>query len=621
MESSRNASGLQSWEAYFPGLTRNPRAGQREVFEVAANEDVRDRLVVLPTGYGKTFAGLGYYAIRRGRGLVNRCLWIVSSDEQREQLSPLPTKDGRRGITASDLLSTWFGLGCLETDRADGSTRCYRMHLTDRAEIFVTTYQTILHNTSDFRELLDDAGGRWQWQVIGDEAHHLSEDGKWAAKLAELPRVETLYLSATPVRTDRRPLRNVPSDGTTYDARVEIPWQDAIDEGAIREPRAHAQEWRLQFEDQLGNDVTITTSELRDAGVNNEATFDEYRVRHDLRYKIAYLDKIFLDALNRLNEKRVRWPGRHQMLVYAMSCSHASFLASQVFGRLIDTDWIGVTRSDAENKAVLTRYKQGALSVLVQVDKVGEGFDHPPASVALFLNLIQSEAKLLQQLGRVLRRDAEIPKPQDWADVFADTAHPVIEVVRKLEPDDKSIKEAGEGNEGGERDASWEPMPDVMEIDAQWQQTQLVFPDGLARHYEPGVLRAAERHGLSPEQVEEIIREVQGAPAATPATPAQAVTGEVQRQALYQDRVNRAVRSVTGHAMSLLIARNGAVSNPNQLAGQIKKRLHKQWIKVGQRGHDEMLSEDFASKYAWLKEVDEAMRQTREVPAWLSQDW
>lgn len=622
MESSSDTPILQSWQAYFPRLTINdPRVGQRQLWEIAAQEDVADRLVVLPTGYGKTMSGLGYYVVRRGRGLVNRCLWIVSSDEQRKQLSPVPTKDGRRDTTASDRVQTWFGVPCLETVRADGMHSTLRMHFEGHAEIFATTYQTLIHNVAYFRELMDGAGGRWQWLVIADEAHHLSDDGAWAAKLEELSRVESLYLSATPVRTDRRPLRNVPSTTEQYDACVEVSWRDAIEEGAIRQPTAHAEEWSLQFEDRRGELVTITTDELRDAGVTTEADFDEYQVKHDLRYTFGFLDKIFMHALNRLNEKRVQWPGRHQMLVFAMSCSHAKFLANEVFGRLTDADWIGVTRGDKENEQALARFKRGDLTVLVQVDKAGEGFDHPPASVALFLNMVQSQTKLLQQLGRVLRRDVQIPQRQDIADVFADTAHPVVEVVRELEPDDKGYRTPVERDPSGGGVDDWQPVPDMLEIEAQWRQTQLVLPLGMVPHYEPGVLQAAEQFDLPPDKVQAILRVAQGAADVDEAS-VPAVSGETQRQALFRDRVDRLLSTVTGHAITLLLRDSPpSVGNPKQLAGQLKKRLNGRWVKSRRRGHDDMLSEDFVQKYDWLRQVDEDMRLTKKVPSWLRHGW
>jgi superfamily II DNA or RNA helicase len=630
MEHEADAPKLQPepWQKFFPRLSLEPHLGQRQVFESAASDPVGDKLIVMPTGYGKTLSGAGYYVIRRELGLVNRCLWVVSSDEQLKQLSPVPDKKtGKRDPTVSDRIAGWFGLSCHETVTATGAPSEYLMHRKNRAEIFPVSYQFLRMQATYFSELLDSEEGDWRWLVIADEAHHLGLKGSWAEWLEDrLPRVETLYMSATPLRTDKTPLRNVPSkpaedgSGSTYDARVERTWKQAMDEHAIRRPKAHVQEWQLEFKDRAGQPVTVTTSQLRDLDITNENDFDKWVVKHDLHYTMTYLQRIIFDAINRLNEKRTQWPGTHQMLVFAMSCSHAKFLVHDVFNKLdelvgADADWIGVARPAAENKEVMDKYKAGKLSVLVQVDKAGEGFDNPPSSVALFLNLIQSNTKLLQQLGRILRRLFDIPYEQDIADVFANSSHPVIDVVRSMQPTDKNYDEPGEDDDTGDGggDRIWPSLPELLEITAQWIRTNIVEPEGTQPLYSPDVIVAADQFGLSPEIVKEVVRVAQGKTAeAVETKPA----GEIGLQAVMRDRVDRTMRLVVSHAIGLT-AQNGGVDDAKQLAGRIKKNLNTRW-KAENVGHDSMLSEDFGRKYTWLRDIDEEMKRTREVPSWLA---
>jgi superfamily II DNA or RNA helicase len=619
MELAGDTPELQSWRDHFLHLTQPPHAGQRELFEVAATEGVGERLAVMPTGYGKTYAAAGYYAIRRARGIHNRLLWLVSSDAQRDGLCPAPHSRPRRP-TVSEELSAWFGVACAETYLADSSPASLRMHWENRAEIFVATYHQLGTQIPYFRELLDDGGARWNWLIVGDEAHRLSVEGQWAAHLAQLPRIETLYASATPMRADGRALRNVPSkpskDGKsqTYDACVEVPWHDAIEEGAIREPRAHAEEWQLvDVRDRNGNLVTLTTTELATAANDD---IDKYLTRRGLHFTSTYVSKLFMDAYIRLNDKRAQWPGTHQMIVFALSCDHARFLAEEVFSSLIDADWIGITRPDVENKAILDRYLSGNLSVLVQVNKAAEGFSNPPSSVLLFMNLIQSESTLIQQLGRGARRLWDIPKDHDLLDVFADTSHPVIDVVRQLAPPADSYSEKGEphGPGGG---GEWEPIPDIQEIEAHWLSTQIVIPEGLPGFPVP-VLAAARRFGLSPEDVFSIVNMVNGSeepkPVDSTARPSESVMKD-----FYDDRVKRATTSVTSHAIRLQLARLGRMTEAEsrQLAGVIKKNLNTRWVRDNQIRHNGMLSEDFKAKYGWLRQIDLVMKDTGKVPPWL----
>lgn len=645
MEPAGNTPGMQSgardWRQYFPSLRIKPHRGQRETFEVAAGNPHKDhsahppgdRLICLPTGYGKTMAGAGYYVIRREQGFVNRCLWIVSSDELRRGLAPEPDKEtGERAATVGDRVREWFGAGCLDVVAVSGVARDYKMHAADLAEVYVTTYQYLREQAPYFAQLLDDCDGRWNWLVIADEAHHLAKE--WALWLAtRVPRAETLYMTATPLRSDKLPLRGVPSKPSdtgkpgesTYDACVSIPWKAAIDEQVIRRPIMHAQDWRLEFEDDNGNRVSLTTSELRDLSKKEKfksgEDFDAWTVKQNFRYVGQYVQRIFLEALDTLNGKRSQWPGPHQMIIFAMSCGHAKFithLLNDSFQKSmgIEADWIGVLRSDAENRRAIDKFKRGELPVLVQVDKVGEGFDCPAASVAVFLNLIQSRTKLLQQLGRVLRRLFHITFTYDTADVYADKAHEICEVIRDLQPTEDDGYHEPKGGDGGGDGPGLQPLPDWYDIEAELLDTDVYGPNGSAG-YAPHILRAAESVGLSPEEVQRVLNAVNGEQAA--GQQQRAGTSEIEKLARYQGRVDKATSRIVSHALNLT-ARNGGTSDAKRLAGLFKKNLNTRW-KRANIGHEEMLSGDFKRKYQWLQAVDNEMLDTGKVPSWLGQPW
>lgn len=626
MEPEGNAPGVQpqSWREFFPQLAFQPHSGQRDSYQAAASDDAGDVLLVLPTGYGKTRTGLGWYLIRRERGLVDRCLWVVSSDEQRLQLSPLADKKtGLRPPAISDHAGDWFGLPCAETVTADATKATVRMHQRGLAEVFVTTYQSLRENYAFYQELLATGS----WLVIGDEAHHLSITGAWAAWLESRlqPRVETVYMSATPLRTDGVPLKNVPSrndenGNRTYHARVERTWTEAMTERAIRTPRAHEEEWQLEFRNAHGDLVRLTTTQLRDLNMDGQ-DFDAWVIQNGLRYTMTYLEGIIRDAVAVLNEKRARWPGQHQMIVFALGCNHAKFLAEQVFNQLgilgAEADWIGVTRSDAENRAIIQKFKEGRLTVLIQVDKAGEGFDHPPCSVGLFLNSVSSRTKLLQELGRLLRRIFNIPPEEDIADVFASSDHPIIEVVREMRPSTDAYHEPGAPNGTG-GSSGWPSLPALAEIMASWVKTNTIWPnDTSAFGFPPDVIRVAEQFGMPPGQVQEIVRMVNGV-APQPVT---APNSEVGRQAQVKDRVSRAMSLVASSALKLH-GQQGGIPDPKRVSGLIMKNINTRWKAQTQgMGHDQMLSEDFERKYEWLREIQRQMGETRQVPSWLTRDW
>lgn len=608
------------WRSYFPALSFDPHSGQRETYEIAAAEDPAvDKLIRLPTGYGKSRGAAGYYAIARERGLVNRLLWIVSSDLQRLALSPEPNRvTGEREPTISDNIAGWFGLPCLETITVTGAWQEIRAHRENYAEIFVTSYQFLRQQTTYFKELMETGN----WLVTGDEAHHLSVSGAWANWLERLQRVGTLYMSATPLRTDKLPLRNVPrsEDGKTFKACVNVSEKDAIDEHAIRRPIAHAQEWELEFRDKTGKLVTYTTSQLRDLDIKESDEFDAWVIKNDLHYTMAHLQRIVLDAANCLDEKRAGLPGRPaQMLVYAMSCKHAQFLANQVFPSVgyetkAGADWVGVTRSDAENKDVIGRFKRGSLPILVQVNKAGEGFDHSPTSVGLWLNMTTSETKLLQELGRIMRRQFEIEWQRDTGDAFANTAHGIGPLIQTMQPKDDEFREPREGPAGGEGPYDWPPLPALTEIEAKWLKTDVFGPDGIVQQ-PPGVLQAARKFGMTPDDVRNIVHMATG----SEVRPQQSM-GEVGRRAQLEARVDSTMALIARQAIDISSA-NGTARDPQmhrKIAGWVKTNLNTRWKRDARIGHKEMLSDDFARKYEWLREIHEGMRLTGKVPSWLT---
>src|SRR5439155_17963604 len=59
-----------------------------------------------------------------------------------------------------------------------------------------------------------------------------------------------------------------------------------------------------------------------------------------------------------------------------------------------------------EREAMLRKFERGAADVIVQVGLLGEGYDHPPLSVAAIFRPFRSLAPYAQFVGRVLRRIA-----------------------------------------------------------------------------------------------------------------------------------------------------------------------------------------------------------------------
>lgn len=623
MEPASGVSGVQpeTWAKYLKP-TLDPLRGQDLLWTCALVDMQNAELAVLPTGYGKTLAALGYYGILRERGMVNRVLWLVPTDALRDQL--VPRLDGQdlfnqRRTVAQEGAQT-LGLGLTEAVVAEKVSRTFRYHRENKAEIFIATYQQVANEDGFFRELLEDAEGYWRWLIVCDEAHHLALDAKWGPAVHRLPFARILYLSATPMRSDRKLLQGVPlkqtQDGEwTYDAAVEISYVEALREQAIRQPVGHIQHYFVDAETRDGDHVRITTELLQREDVTD---LSSYEAKRGLRYCKNYLSTIINDALLCLEEKLIRQPTQHQMLVFAMSCDHAAAVAGH-FNELESgsADWIGITRSDHLNKAVLKRFTDNKLKVLVQVDKAGEGFDNKRCSILVFLHLIHSETKLFQQLGRGLRRNRTLRFEEDVADVFASADTPIAAQIRELEAQWRTYKVIDDDTDGGSDGPGGDifdlRIPDLLIYNAEWYRTDHVSPRSRPVTPPEWMTRAAQETGVPVEKLVEAFAYMpRGGNGASggPGTPSEATL-----LAYYQEQVKHATSKVAYYIVRSICGRDAFRSD---WTGTVKKRINERWaVRCGK--HKDMVAEDFRRKHQWLKELALEIKEMG-IPGWLKPD-
>lgn len=634
MEPEGAVPGVQpeAWRRYLRGSVEG-RRGQVQLWEWAATTDEERGLAVLPTGYGKTRAAGGVYVIFRGRGIVDRLLWLVPTDALREQLIPPPTKSGERPKpTVAQELRQDFGVPMHEGVVIEKTDRDLRYHAEDRAEIFVATYQQVLagarRDGPDFLQMLlhwpiERTARFGRWMVVCDEVHHLSVEGEWGKLAHGLPNVvRWLYLSATPIRTDRRPLYGVPIKGDlrtgepTYDAAAYVSVNQALEEGAIRQPKGHIGHYFVDTRTNDGKELRITTEMLREEAVNDYPTFE---VRRGLRYIEKYLSPMLLDAAACLDDKLLRHPGEHQMLINAMSNDHAEAVSNHINRNELITggaDWIGMKRDDSQNKDILRRFQANELRCLVQVDKAGEGFDNKRCSVLVFLNLTRSETKVMQQLGRGLRRNLSIPIEDDILDAFASADTPIADQIRELEASFRTYEDAPEAQDdrgAADRDVK---LPQWSVLQALWDRTEVIGPQAQPAVYPEWMVRASAAEGVP---IEKLFRcmfyRPGGEDAGGPPVGVERLASrdEGVRLAHYREQVNLAVSRIAGKAVRVMCS--GGAFRPEWL-GKVKKAIHLEWIKENNRGHGGMIADDYEAKYHWLERLTAEVNAER-IPVWM----
>lgn len=604
-------------------------------------------LVVLPTGYGKTFLGILVFVILRHFKLANRLLVVVPSENLVEQY----LGDIRRLNEMLDLGLSW----CHYTNTTGSAKDCAR------ASILVATYQTLQSPNS---MLLDQhimvLGASDKWMGIFEECHRLGEDGLWKNRLAGLRFAFTLLLTATPLRSDLKPIY-----GLTYDSTGRpfvrpgwcVTYLEAAKANVVRWIYGHRVKYSVNASIMGDNgqpkNVTLTTDSLKDG--DGDATFmellakdgltpgevDKFEVRRKVRYHTTYLSPILEQALSRRDEKSAITECAHQIIIFTVSVLHARAVAESINAiKPGFADYVGesaftpeASRTPEENKAILRRFRDGRLLCLVHVAKAGEGFDCPAASIGVFLHLTRSETRLVQEIGRVGRRWGKIKHPQlDSADVFASSDHPVLDVVESMTPRGEIDMDPPEPpGPGGEPRVP--TLPDIIIVRTTWTGTDELGLDGKTADADMSAAFRWAQSALGDEQartlpVDAILKLYRSHPGIqTSAKPSQGdlFNGDIadQRQAA-EEQVKKNVGSLASYLLRRMI-RDKVIPAPagafyGATLGKVMAVIHARYKKESNCGgvtQEGSGIAEYVAKNRWLQALTVKLSADKELPEWL----
>ncbi len=455
-------------------LNFTPYKGQKESWQkVIESPDVFD-LIKLPTGYGKTFTGIGCYIVLENAGLVNRCLVVYSSTIQGAQWEKAIDNSAKTfGISYSSEYcenNDW-----LARETVDPSSDC---------TFYLASYPLIARKPAEYKKLFNLNN----WMVICDEAHHLAGDGEdpnvgneWSRFLRFGGFKKAIYLSATPHRHDNVPLVGIKYEDVESKKKaiplVEITQAQSFAEQVNRQPIGRIQQYFVDIDSNDGP-LRVTTEFLQTQGYK---TFDDFeKTKKGLRYNGNYLSRMVTDALEKYDEKNAYHPEQHQILGFAMTVKHAMFVSNiinEIRGQDF-SDWIGENneKDDKQNSATLDAFNDGDLPCLIQVRKASEGFDNHRASILLFLNLTKSWPQIKQQIGRGLRRNPKIENyNEDVCDIFASGDSEIQDVIKSFEDEfekafrEEEYKEQKNKKSGNEEEEIYEI------IDAEFYRQDDIF--------------------------------------------------------------------------------------------------------------------------------------------------
>src|SRR5665213_1506699 len=222
--------------------------------------------------------------------------------------------------------------------------------------------------------------------LIVDEAHHSPADS-WRKVVEYFAAARVINMTATPFRADAQEIEG--------ELVYRYPFKKATFKGYIKRVTAsYAAPSELEFTAH-GETKTFTLDEV--LAMKEKDWFSR---------GIALSEPCNLTIVNNSLEKleQLRETGTaHQLIAVACSVNHARKIVQMYEARGFKADLIFSEMDEDKKVDVKRRLRSGELDCIVQVQMLGEGFDHPKLSVAAIFRPFRTLAPYIQFVGRILR--------------------------------------------------------------------------------------------------------------------------------------------------------------------------------------------------------------------------
>lgn len=363
-------------------LLRIPqRDGYHRIGEYFAGPDAeREVGVVLPVGCGKSgLIALTPFALKSKRTLVIAPNLKIA-EQLRDEFMPSNPKA--------------FYLKCKVLGTKDFPEPCeIRGKKTnfgdiDGADVVITNIQQLQGEENKWLAQLDSD---FFDLILFDEGHHNVADS-WDLLRDRFPNARIANFSATPLRADGKKMRGEP----IYYYSI----FDAIQNGYVKRLKAiqlNPKTLRyVQYEG--GKEIEVELDEVIRLA-KEDANF-----RRGVLLSKESLDTIVDASIQELNRIRTETgDNKHKIIAAALNYDHCAQVVAAFKARHMRADYVHSEEATKANDKVLKKLENNELDVIVQVRKLGEGFDHPYLSVAAVCAIFASLAPFAQFVGRIMR--------------------------------------------------------------------------------------------------------------------------------------------------------------------------------------------------------------------------
>lgn len=223
--------------------------------------------------------------------------------------------------------------------------------------------------------------------ILVDEGHHAAA-ASWQKVFRRFPNAKVVGLTATPFRADQRPLEG--------EIVYKYPFARAMVNGFIKQIHSRnvaPAELYFTYEGDSRRHTLEEVIELR----------EEQWFRRGVALSPECNRHIAEASIQRCNALRAETGLQHQIIAAACSVDHARQVRAIYEECGYRAAEIHSGMEDDEKEIVLDRLQTGRLDCIVQVQMLGEGFDHPRLSIAAIFRPFRSLAPFIQFVGRVMR--------------------------------------------------------------------------------------------------------------------------------------------------------------------------------------------------------------------------
>ena len=335
-------------------------------------------IIQMPVGCGKTgLAALLPLGLAEGRVII-----IAPNLTIKKSLYDAMDISNRQGCF-------WHKMGVMSRSQTiSGPFACTldtgNISVANKSHIVITNIQQL---ATDADKWLMQFSDNFFDMIIVDEAHH-SPAKSWQKVIDRFPSAKVILMTATPFRSDRQKI-----EGETV---FRYSFSNATTNGYIKTLKAHyvaPSQVELVFRDKQQRTYSLEqVLELKDK---------EWFSR-GIALSPPCNKHIVETSLEKLEELRQSGT-KHQLIAVACSIDHAKEVRSLYKERGYSANVIHSEQHKQKREEVINSLRNGTLDCIVQVQMLGEGFDHPKLSVAAIFRPFRSLAPYIQFVGRIMR--------------------------------------------------------------------------------------------------------------------------------------------------------------------------------------------------------------------------